>query len=156
MAKRTAYCLVEDKKGQVLLVQLAYGKKKYRWSLPGGLVDHGERSIDAVRRETLEETGFHVQIDDFIMENPSRKTKAFHGKIVGGHLKCQKEECLDARFFDPNKLPPLAYDGSGGKGAISRWKKKKEQKSGVLGNLLGILLGILRLTGKIRRAWELV
>ena len=149
MAKRTAFCLVENKKGQVLLVQLAYGKKKCRWSLPGGLVNHGERSIDAARRETLEETGFHVQIDGFIMENPSRKTKAFHGKIVGGHLKKyqkqdQKQECLDARFFDPNKLPRLAHRGSGGKRAIRLWQEKKEQKlgmekdggkSGVLGNL---------------------
>ena len=132
MAKRTAFCLVENKKGQVLLVQLGYGKKKYRWSLPGGLVNRGERSIDAARRETLEETGFHVQIDGFIMENPSRKTKAFHGKIVGGHLKkyqkkCQKRECLDARFFDPNKLPRLAHRGSGGKRAISRWQKRKSK-----------------------------
>ena len=127
MAKRTAFCLVENKKGQVLLVQLRRGKRKYRWSLPGGLVNHGERSIDAARRETLEETGFHVQIDGFIIENPSRKTKAFHGKIVGGHLKYPKPECLDARFFDPNKLPKLAHRGSGGKGAIRLWQKRKSR-----------------------------
>ena len=127
MAKRTAYCLVDNKKGEVLLVQLGYGKKKYRWSLPGGLVNRGERSRDAARRETREETGFHVQIVDFIMENRGRKTKAFHGKIVGGHLKYKKPECLDARFFDPNKLPRLAHGGSGGKRAISRWQKRKSK-----------------------------
>lgn len=127
MAKRTAFCLVENKKGQVLLVQLRRGKRKYRWSLPGGLVNRGERSRDAARRETCEETGFHVEIVDFIMENRSGKTKAFHGKIVGGRLKYQKEECLDARFFDPNKLPKLAYSGSGGKGAIRLWQKRKSR-----------------------------
>ena len=142
MAKRVAFCLVENKKGQVLLVQRGYGSKKYKWSLPGGFVDRGERSIDAARRETREETGLRVQIIDLIMVGRSHPIKTFHGKIVGGRLRYQKRECLDARFFDPNKLPKLAFGGD--KRAIRLWQEKKEQdrgiekdggKSGVLGNL---------------------
>ncbi len=57
MAKRVAFCLVEDKAGRVLLVQRGYGKEKYQWSLPGGHVDHKESSWRAAVRETREETG---------------------------------------------------------------------------------------------------
>ena len=142
MARRVAFCLVENKNGQVLLIQRGYGSKKYKWSLPGGFVDRGERSIDAARRETREETGLRVQIVDLIMVGRNHPIKTFHGKIVGGRLRYQKRECLDARFFYPNKLPQLAFGAD--KRAIRLWQEKKEQKlgmekdggkSGVLGNL---------------------
>ena len=62
MPRRVAFCLVENKSGEVLLVQRGYGKEKYKWSLPGGHVDHNERSHRAAVRETREETGPRVKI----------------------------------------------------------------------------------------------
>ena len=50
-----AFCLVENKQGQVLLIQRGYGKEKYKWSLPGGNVDGKEGYQRAAARETREE-----------------------------------------------------------------------------------------------------
>jgi ADP-ribose pyrophosphatase YjhB (NUDIX family) len=45
----------------ILLVERAGKPLKGYWSLPGGLVETGETLDEAVRRETLEETGLHVR-----------------------------------------------------------------------------------------------
>ena len=46
----------------VLLVKRAGEPLKGWWSIPGGLLETGEKLEDAVRRETLEETGLQVEI----------------------------------------------------------------------------------------------
>ena len=49
------------RRGPVLLVERAGNPLKGYWSLPGGLVETGERLEDAIRREVLEETGLRVK-----------------------------------------------------------------------------------------------
>lgn len=119
--RRTAFCLVENHKGQVLLIQRGHGKHKGRWSLPGGFVDRRERSKDASRRETREETGLRVRIVDILRVGRSRRSKTFFGRTMptGGRPRFQRGECLDARFFDPDKLPTLAFHND--RKAIERW-----------------------------------
>ncbi len=46
----------------VLLVERAGEPLKGWWSIPGGLLETGEKLEDAVRRETLEETGLRIEI----------------------------------------------------------------------------------------------
>jgi len=46
----------------VLLVERAGEPLRGWWSVPGGLLETGEKLEDAVRRETLEETGLRVEI----------------------------------------------------------------------------------------------
>jgi 8-oxo-dGTP diphosphatase len=46
----------------VLLVERAGEPLKGWWSIPGGLLETGEKLEDAVRRETLEETGLRIDI----------------------------------------------------------------------------------------------
>ena len=111
MARRVAFCLVENDKGQVLLVQRGYGKEKGKWSLPGGFVDRGESSRHAAYRETKEETGLIVEIVSTVMIGRNHPIKTFAGRIVGGGLKFQRRECLDVRFHDLDKLPLLAFGG---------------------------------------------
>lgn len=45
----------------ILLVQRAKEPLQGYWSLPGGIVEAGEKLEDAVRREVLEETGLEIQ-----------------------------------------------------------------------------------------------
>ncbi len=48
--------------GRALIIRRAHEPRKGEWSLPGGMVELGERLTDAVRREVLEETGLEVSV----------------------------------------------------------------------------------------------
>ena len=50
------------KRNRVLLVERGKDPLKGYWSLPGGLVETGERLEAAIRREVLEETGLVVRV----------------------------------------------------------------------------------------------
>jgi ADP-ribose pyrophosphatase YjhB (NUDIX family) len=47
---------------RVLLVKRGQPPSQGKWSIPGGLIDLGERIEDAVRREVLEECGVRVRL----------------------------------------------------------------------------------------------
>jgi 8-oxo-dGTP diphosphatase len=47
--------------GRVLLVRRATEPLKGEWSVPGGVLELGEKLHDGVRREVLEETGLEVE-----------------------------------------------------------------------------------------------
>ncbi len=47
--------------GNLLLVERAKEPLKGYWSLPGGIVEAGEKLEDAIRREVQEETGLEVE-----------------------------------------------------------------------------------------------
>lgn len=47
--------------GRVILIRRATEPLKGEWSIPGGLVELGEKLLDAVKREVLEETGLIVE-----------------------------------------------------------------------------------------------
>jgi 8-oxo-dGTP diphosphatase len=48
--------------GKVLLVRRAGAPAKGLWTLPGGRVEVGERLVDAVTREVMEETGLTIDV----------------------------------------------------------------------------------------------
>ena len=93
MPRRRAFCLVENGRGEILFIQRGYGKEKGKWSLPGGFVDPGERSKDAARRETREETGLAVKIVSTVRVNRESTAKVFAGRVMGGKLHFQRREC---------------------------------------------------------------
>jgi 8-oxo-dGTP diphosphatase len=57
---------VVHRQAEVLLVKRENPPNKGRWALPGGLVELGETTADAARREILEETGLKVKIEGLL------------------------------------------------------------------------------------------
>ena len=57
-----AAAILDD--GRLLLVKENYDRRRY--SVPGGALEEGENALDAVVRETFEETGATVTIDHVI------------------------------------------------------------------------------------------
>lgn len=57
---------VAVKDGKILLVKRAFEPGAGKWSVPGGLVEIGEKLSEACVRETEEETGLRVEVLELI------------------------------------------------------------------------------------------
>ena len=105
------------KDGKVLLVKRKNPPFRDKWALPGGFVDYGETTEDAVVREVLEETGLKTQIDSLfgVYSDPQRDprghtiTVVYLLEVYGGELK-SGDDAADVRFFDLDDLPVLSFD----------------------------------------------
>lgn len=79
---------------EVLLIERGKEPLKGWWTLPGGLVEAGERLENAVRREVLEETGLRVTpkavaaVFERIMPDEEGRTE-FHYVIVDYLCDCE-------------------------------------------------------------------
>lgn len=94
---------VTIKSGKILLVKRAFDPGAGKWSIPGGLVEVGEKLSEAAARETEEETGIKVDILELInvfdMIDPDGDGKTryhyvlvdFLSKPVGGHERVSDE-----------------------------------------------------------------
>jgi 8-oxo-dGTP diphosphatase len=109
--------------GHVLLIRRRDDPFKDHWALPGGYMNIGERLIEAVVRETKEETNLSIESYRIelvgVFDDPSRDTR---GRVISaafsviiplracGELKAGD----DATAFDwadlSLPLPPMAFD----------------------------------------------
>lgn len=100
---------------KILLVR---EKQDKRWSLPGGWADVGDRPSEVAVREVMEECNLTVKplkiAGVYDTNRFGRVLEFFHAfKII---FICQYisgepqagDETLDARFFNPDDLPPLS------------------------------------------------
>ena len=115
--------LVFDDDGRVLLVRHANGGV---WLLPGGAIDPDEAPQDAVVREVWEETGLHVEPIALcaVLGGPEFRVRYENGdetsyvmalfecRRLGGVLRADQEETLDARYFAAADLGTVV---------LSRW-----------------------------------
>jgi len=105
------------KKGEILLIKRKNPPFKDNWALPGGFVEYGEKTEDAVLREFFEETGLKTKINKLIgvYSDPDRDPRGHTISIVylveekGGEL-IGGDDALEAKFFNVKKLPTLAFD----------------------------------------------
>lgn len=103
------------KDGRFLLVKRRNEPGKGLWGLPGGLVRAGERLVDAVKREVLEECGLEVRVGEFLapLENLLLDAEGrvhYHYVLLdflaypeGGMLKAGTD-AQEVRWFEPAVL----------------------------------------------------
>ncbi|MET3698906.1 ADP-ribose pyrophosphatase YjhB (NUDIX family) [Bacillus oleivorans] len=105
-----------DSQGRILLQQRKFPKGK--WGLPGGLMELGESTEDAARREVYEETGLKVNelklINVYSGSQLSKAengdefyvvTIAYYSENFEGQLHINQQESLDLQFFYPHEFP---------------------------------------------------
>ena len=105
-----------QRSGEYLLIKRAAEPDAGLWSIPGGLVEIGERASDAAIREAKEETGLDVEIEkvlgvvDKIIMDEGSKIK-YHFVIIdylaslkGGSLAASSD-ALDARWVKAEEFP---------------------------------------------------
>ncbi len=103
---------------KVLLIQRGREPFVGKWALPGGFVDMNEDLKTAALRELHEETGITgVEIEQFrtfgaIGRDPRHRTiSVVYIGIVSAILPCEgSDDAADARWFDIDQLPELAFD----------------------------------------------
>jgi 8-oxo-dGTP pyrophosphatase MutT (NUDIX family) len=104
--------------GRILLVKAAY---RWRWGMPGGLMDAGEGPAEAVVRETLEETGLAIELVGepvVVVETGMQRVNfIYNARPADGvdpdALQAQASEILEIGWFHPDSFPETIPDMSG-------------------------------------------
>lgn len=107
--------LLKNIKGQYLLVQERKTSVYGLWNWPAGHVDAGETLQEAAVREAQEETGLKVKLVNSKPlyvgpgdRNTEHVVHLFEGEVIGGKLKVQTDELLNAKWFSVDKIKELA------------------------------------------------
>jgi len=115
--------LIKNDKGEVLLGKRKGSHGAGEWGFPGGSLRFGEKVIEAVIRETKEETGLDIYDCELIsvfdelgyMESDKKHYLGIgmSAKYKGGEPKIMEpEKCEEWRWFSLDNLPENVFEGS--------------------------------------------
>lgn len=101
----------------ILLIQRKHEPFQGAWALPGGFVEYGETTENAIRREMVEETGLKISVRRLlgVYSDPARDPRGHTITVVylldrvGGTLTAG-DDAGNVRFFKADELPKLAFD----------------------------------------------
>ena len=99
--------VILDEQQRVLLLRHRYWKPG-SWGLPSGYAEKQETMEETLRREVLEETGYHIEVDMLLKLVSGYRLRVemnFLGRLVGGELHIDHKEVIEARFFALDALP---------------------------------------------------
>lgn len=100
--------IVRDAQGRVLLLRHRMWPEDRQWGLPTGYAIKGEEFGATVAREVREETGLEVKAGRLVRLNSGYKLRvevSYEAELIGGTLKIDSFEILEARWFSPDSLP---------------------------------------------------
>ena len=110
----TVGALCEDEQGRLMLVRRAVEPRKGKWDTPGGFLEEGERPLDGLRRELLEETGLAVEpgefvgaITDLYGNGPGAQSILslnWTARVLGG-TPAPADDISEIRWFSAEELP---------------------------------------------------
>lgn len=116
MPRLTVDAWIRDRRGRVLLVQRARPPFLGRWGLPGGFCEWKERTEACCARETREETGLTVRVEELrgVYSKANRDPRGHNvtvlyaarplrGRAQGG------DDAADARWFAPEEIRRLRF-----------------------------------------------
>ncbi len=118
----TTDCVIfgfDSEKLKVLLIQRKFDPFKNQWAFPGGFVDMNENLETAAKRELYEETGLeNVYIEQlFTFGEPGRDPRGrvvsviYYALVKLSDYKIHAgDDAGDARWFEIDKIPKLAFD----------------------------------------------
>lgn len=95
---RVGFGLVVNDNNEILLIRQVGGRRKGKWSLPGGRPQSGESRRDAAVRETRKSTGIRFTVDRLYYEN-RHSAKIWQGRPRYGNT------LPGASWFPIDKLP---------------------------------------------------
>jgi ADP-ribose pyrophosphatase YjhB (NUDIX family) len=100
--------IVVNGDGHVLLLRHRLWPPHRQWGLPTGYARASERFEDTIVREVREETGLNVEVGDLVHLRSGYRLRvevAYAARFIGGALKVNPSEILEARWFPPDQLP---------------------------------------------------
>ena len=92
----------------VLIKQYRHGVQEVLWEIPGGVVEDGEDPLEGVKRELLEETGYHasefIQIGK-LYPNPAFQTNTMYCFLALGAEKVTTQSLDDGEDIEVHLVP---------------------------------------------------
>lgn len=103
----SAAAVVFDRAGRVLLLDHVL-RDGAGWGIIGGYLNAGEQPADALRRELREEADIAVKDLQlvFFYTDGQHLEIVYRCEIESGEPKANSREIIEARWFEPEKLPP--------------------------------------------------
>lgn len=122
-----ARAIIENPKGQVLLIKKARGIGESAWVLPGGKVEFKELATTAIEREIKEELGIVFNAKFFTFDDDIDTTKTIHFITlffvgdVDGEIIINKDEIKEFKYFSKEEIEELNSIGLGHKKIIQKY-----------------------------------
>lgn len=118
-AAASTVALIENKRGELLVVRRALPPAQGTLDLPGGFVDPGETLADGCRREVREETGLEVTSLELLFSLPNRyEYSGFVVDTTDCFFRCQvadetaalaADDAASFRWIPWKKLRPAEF-----------------------------------------------
>ena len=105
--KPVACAITSNHNGELLLMRRGFEPNRGKWSMPGGFVDLGESVEDAAIRETQEEIGVHITLQQLVGVY-SRSTDRIVVVVYAAQTEgtpVRTEEALEVEAFRPTTIP---------------------------------------------------